>query len=116
MKQAAFTAWACLPFLLGTVTGVFADSWTCHKADLTRHVLAFYPEAPARLPCKVYYSKPRENVVPRALWDAESTEGYCDRKAAEFVAVLKSWGWSCTVDDAEPATGSEAKKTPAPPR
>ncbi|MBW9275043.1 MAG: hypothetical protein K1563_15290, partial [Candidatus Thiodiazotropha sp. (ex. Lucinisca nassula)] len=49
-----------------------ANSWTCHYADLTRNVLIFYPNEPARLPCKVYYTKPKENVMPRTLWNAEN--------------------------------------------
>jgi hypothetical protein len=92
----------CLPGLLTAASGASAESWTCHKADLTRHVLVFYPQAPAALPCKVFYTKPNENVVPRPLWEADNTEGYCERKAAEFVAKLVSWGWRCALDEADP--------------
>jgi hypothetical protein len=47
----------------------------------------------------VYYSKPDENVLPRALWEAENTQDYCERKAADFIEKLKSLGWRCFNDD-----------------
>lgn len=99
MKQAAIPFWLCLSFTLGTASGVFADSWTCTQAELTRQVLTFYPNEPARLPCKVFYSKPTEKVIPRALWKARYDEDFCERKAAEFVNQLEAWGWRCTIDD-----------------
>jgi len=115
LKQSTSTAWICLPVLLATTTAVLAESWTCQKGDLTRHVLVFYPEEPARLPCEVFYSKPRENVVPRALWQAANIEDYCERKAAEFVVKLESWGWRCTVDPLEAASsGPDKVPTPKP--
>ena len=94
----------CLPCLLGMATDVSAEAWACRQGDLTRHVVVYYPEAPARLPCEVFYSKPQENVVPRALWEAANREGYCERKAAEFVAKLESWGWNCVLDEAGAGT------------
>lgn len=89
---------------LGLASDVSAGSWTCHKAELTREVVIFYPEAPARLPCKVFYAKPNENVVPRALWEAENTQDYCEQKAAEFIEELSSSGWGCqaTTPEDEP--------------
>ena len=98
LKQSTSTAWICLPVLLAATMVVFAESWTCQKGDLTRQVLVFYPEKPALLPCEVFYSKPREDVVPRALWQADNIKGYCERKAAEFVVKLESWGWHCRAD------------------
>jgi len=78
-------------------------------------VLVFYPEEPALLPCEVFYSKPKENVVPRALWQAGNIEGYCERKAAEFVVKLESWGWRCRVDPQQAAnSGSDKSPTPRP--
>jgi hypothetical protein len=71
------------------------DSWVCEQADLTREVLIVYPAAPEVLPCQVFYSKPDENLVPRMLWEARNTEGYCEEKATEFVRTLESWGWQC---------------------
>ncbi len=85
----------CLLVFLGLAAEVAASSWTCHKAELTREVVIFYPEAPARLPCKVVYAKPKENVLPRALWEAKNTQNYCEDKAAEFLEKLSSLGWRC---------------------
>lgn len=70
-------------------------------AEDIRQVVVFYPEAPARLPCKVFYAKPKENVLPRTLWKATNAENYCEHKAAEFVEQLGSWGWRCFRDDLE---------------
>jgi hypothetical protein len=89
--------------LLGLAAEVSASSWTCRNADLVRHVVVFYPEAPARIPCKVFYTKPNENVLPRALWHAENKENYCEQKAAEFIERLGSMGWRCVSDGPEAA-------------
>lgn len=91
----------CLLVLLGLACEASAGSWTCHSGALTREVLIFYPEAPARLPCKVFYAKPGENVLPRALWEATSTPNYCEQKAAEFVEKLSSSGWRCSATTSE---------------
>jgi hypothetical protein len=85
----------CLLVFLGLASEVSASSWTCHKAQLTREVVIFYPEASARLPCKVFYAKPKENVLPRVLWEAKNTQNYCEQKAAEFIEQLSSLGWRC---------------------
>jgi hypothetical protein len=114
MKQAIVKALVCLPAILMAAEGVSADSWTCRKADLTRQVTVFYPEAPALLPCKVFYTKPNENVLPRPLWEADNTEGYCERKAAEFVGRLTSWGWNCEQDASEQAANGESTEAAAP--
>ena len=115
MKRSVFAAVACLPWLFGLAGGVLADSWTCEYADLKRHVVVYYPDAPAPLPCEVFYSKPQENVVPRKLWEAAHSEGYCERKAAAFVARLESWGWRCAVDEPETETGDVTGEQVAPP-
>ena len=112
MKRSTFTVWACLPVLLVTFTGTYASSWTCHKADLTRHVLVFYPDGPAQVPCKVMYSKPMENVMPRALWESANTHDYCERKAIEFVTRLESMDWHCVEDDLRQDASSEPEKMP----
>jgi hypothetical protein len=89
----------CLLLFPGLASEVSASSWTCQNAGLTRQVVVFYPEAPARLPCKVFYSKPKENVLPRALWEANNTQNYCERMAAAFIEKLSSSGWHCFIDD-----------------
>jgi hypothetical protein len=87
-----------LPILI-LPSEIFADSWTCHQGALTRNVVIFYPSAPYRLPCRVYYTKPDEDVMPRTLWKAELEENYCQRKASEFVGKLESLGWQCSVSE-----------------
>ncbi len=76
----------------------FANSWTCHYGELTRNVVIFYPNEPNKLPCKVYYTKPKENVMPRTLWKAENDDTYCKRNAVEFIETLESKGWHCSLD------------------
>ena len=115
LKRSLITALVCTPWLFGMAGEAPADSWTCRQGDLTREVVVYYPDAPAPLPCEVFYSKPQENVVPRALWKAANAEGFCERKAAEFVDRLESWGWHCAPDDVEPVSAGEAGETPAAP-
>ena len=91
----------CLLVLPGLAADVSASSWTCRNNGLTRHVVVFYPQAPARLPCKVFLARPDENVLPRVLWEAENTQNYCEHKAAEFVERLGSLGWRCSGEDLE---------------
>ncbi len=76
-------------------------------------MLVFYPDEPVRLPCKVMYSKPTENVMPHPLWESENTQDYCEQKATEFVAKLASMGWRCTEDDRRQDTIEESETTPA---
>ena len=106
MRKEIVAVWFSLPVFLGISTGASGDSWTCDKADLTRQLIIVYPEAPKTLPCGVFYIKPDENVLPRALWEASHTEGYCEEKAAEFVSKLESWRWRCMRDETEQASGS----------
>jgi hypothetical protein len=101
MKCLAAGAVLCLLVFPGLTAEVAAGSWTCRQDGLTRHVVVFYPEAPAQLPCKVFYSRPEENVMPRALWESENTQGYCEQKAAGFVRKLSSAGWRCLGDKEE---------------
>jgi len=101
MKCLNFGLSLCLLVFLGFASEVFASSWTCQKAEHTRQVVVFYPEAPVRLPCKVFYAKPKENVLPRALWAAINTQNYCEHKAAELIEELSSLGWHCYSDDLE---------------
>lgn len=99
MKYLKFGSPVCLLIIAGLASEVSASSWTCQKAERTRQVVVFYPEAPARLPCKVFYAKPDENVMPHALWEANNEQNYCENKAAEFVEKLSSLGWHCVSDD-----------------
>jgi hypothetical protein len=99
MKYLNFRFPVYLLVFLALASEVSASAWTCQKAGITRQVVVFYPEAPARLPCKVFYAKPNENVLPRALWESQNTQNYCERKAVEFIEKLSSSGWNCFSDD-----------------
>jgi len=99
MKSLNSVSAVCLLVFPGLTSDVLASAWTCQSAELTRQVVVSYPDAPARLPCKVFYSKPDENVVPRVLWEAINTPDYCEHKAAEFIKKLSSSGWRCLSDD-----------------
>jgi hypothetical protein len=101
MKYQNFRSLVCLLAFPGLASEVSASSWTCQKAQLTRQVVVFYPEAPVRLPCKVFYAKPKENVLPRAVWEAVNTQNFCEHKAAELIEELSSLGWRCFRDDTE---------------
>ena len=99
MKYLSFGSPMCMLVFLGLTSDVSASSWTCQKVEFTRQVIVFYPEAPSRLPCKVFYEKPNENVLPSALWEAKKTRNYCDHKAAELIENLSSFGWHCSSVD-----------------
>jgi hypothetical protein len=101
MKYLNFRSPVCLLVFLGLASEVTASSWTCQNAGLTRQVVVFYPDAPERLPCKVFYAKPKENVLPRALWESQNTQDYCEQKAVEFIDKLSSSGWRCFRDEQE---------------
>lgn len=95
MKYLNSKSWVYLLIFLGMTPESFANSWTCQYAELTRNVLIFYPNAPDQLPCKVYYTKPMENIMPRTLWKAKNEANFCQRKAEEFIKKLTLRGWRC---------------------
>ncbi len=99
MKNLIFKSLVSLLTFLVMPSESFANSWTCHYAELTRNVVIFYPNEPNTLPCKVYYTKPKENIMPRTLWKAEHEDTYCERKAVEFINNLESKGWQCASDN-----------------
>jgi len=91
----------CLLLILGLASEVSASTWSCQNGGITRQVIVYYPEAPARLPCKVFYAKPDENVLPHAVWEGKNTKNYCEHKAVDFVEKLRSLGWRCFSNDLE---------------
>jgi hypothetical protein len=99
MKYLNSGSLVCLLVSLGLASDVSAGTWTCQKGTITRQVVVYYPEAPARLPCKVFYAKPNENVLPRVLWEGKNTQNYCEDKASEFIENLSSMGWRCFGED-----------------
>ena len=71
--------------------------YLCELQGLTRRVEVDYESTQYSIPCSVNYYKDTEAPGEvNTLWNATNIEGYCEEKAAGFVAKLKSWGWSCT--------------------
>lgn len=113
MKAPACATWP-LPLVLAvSMSSATAGSWTCRYGDLTRQVLTVYPNPSAALPCEVYYSKPTEKTIPRALWRAKHDADFCERRAFRFVQQLESWGWACTADQADAPPGGDDEKSSA---
>lgn len=70
--------------------------YSCAQQGLTRRIEVDYLNAPGVIPCEVNYYKDSE--VPdtkQTLWQAQSSQGYCEDKAQGFVAKLSNWGWDC---------------------
>lgn len=103
IKYLKFGSLVCLLVFL-ELASASASSWSCQSSKHTREVVVFYPQAPSRLPCKVYYAKPEENVLPRALWEAINTPNYCEHRAEELVEKLSSAGWHCFLDKLDKQT------------
>ncbi len=75
--------------------GQGAQGYQCAIGDLQRRVEILY-EAGGSVPCEVHYYKKAEAENERqVLWRALNEEGYCERKAREFVVKLEGMGWSC---------------------
>lgn len=71
--------------------------YLCELQGLTRRVEVDFESTQSSIPCSVNYYKDTEAPGEvNTLWNATNIEGYCEDKAAGFVAKLKSWGWSCT--------------------
>lgn len=83
--------------------GQGADAYKCSYGDLQRRV-EILTEPGVAVPCQVHYYKDSEAPGERqVLWNAATEAGYCERKAAEFIAKLEGWGWTCAAGDAAPA-------------
>ncbi len=94
-----------------------AQNYQCTYGDLQRRVEILY-ETGVTVPCEVHYYKDTEAPgEPQVLWRAMSEEGYCERKAQEFVAKLGELGWTCGPNDAaamdaEPVPVEDAEPVP----
>jgi len=98
MEHKDFQTWVIPLAFLGVVSESTASSWTCRNIGLTRHVSAFYPDAPAPLPRKIYDMKTTKNALPSALWEAGNKEGSCEHKVEKFIGKPRSLGWQCSSD------------------
>ena len=104
---------AALAFgLPGLAVAQATTSYQCSLGELQRRV-EILTEPGVSVPCEVHYYKDTEAPGDRqVLWSASAEEGYCERKAQEFVAKLESWGWACSAGGAAPAP--EGESMPAP--
>ncbi|HTF98771.1 MAG TPA: hypothetical protein VL995_21715 [Cellvibrio sp.] len=80
----------------GNAFAVEPVKYTCTLNNAERIIEVSYTGDKA-VPCAVNYTK---DGATQSLWNYESTEGQCEAKAAEFVEKQKSWGWSCTENNA----------------
>ncbi|MFQ5547518.1 MAG: hypothetical protein ACE5FV_04445 [Woeseia sp.] len=101
--------------LPGLAAAQGADKYQCKYGDLQRRVEIFH-ETGVTVPCEVQYFKDTEAPGERqVLWRAMNEEGYCERKAQEFIAQLTEWGWNCGPSDvSEPASEPEPVSEPEP--
>lgn len=68
-------------------------------ADLARHIEIELDDPASGLPCTVV-DRPDRNTR-KVLWRAEHELGFCQRRAKETLAVLKTRGWACRPEDSD---------------
>ena len=79
-------------FIFSTVATA-NEEYVCNFGDNKRLISVNYENEQEQVPCQVKYDK---GLGIETLWNAQSEVGYCESKAAEFVAKQESWGWSCS--------------------
>lgn len=72
--------------------------YSCSRDEHIRRVVIDYQSNNSPVPCQVIYSKDTEGGSQKTLWQAQTTAGYCEKKAEEFVNKLDSWGWKCKLE------------------
>ena len=105
---------ALLLTLLPALAFTQATETRCTNGDLVRRVVIM-SEPGVSVPCEVHYYK--ETEAPgddQVLWSASSQEGYCEEQAANFVAKLEGWGWSCGAGEAAAAPPAPAEPADPP--
>ena len=73
-----------------------ATAYACSMSKLKRTVTVEYEKQDAKVPCKVNYVRDVDSGETKVLFSAAAEEGFCEKKAGEFVQKLKSGGWTCT--------------------
>ncbi len=90
--------------LLATSVSAFAAQDTktvCTHGDKTRVIEVVYTTDDV-VPCEVRYTKSEGTSTP---WKAANKAGYCEEKAAAFIAKQEGWGWACeAANEAMPAS------------
>jgi hypothetical protein len=66
----------------------------CKMAELERTVEVVYADPGQPVPCEVLYAKADAGTI-EILWRANHEAGYCEERAAAFVARLEQLGWDC---------------------
>lgn len=77
-------------------TQASAAGYTCTLSKLRRAVSVAYEKPDSKVPCKVNYVRDVDSGETKVLFSAAAEEGFCEKKATEFVEKLESSGWTCT--------------------
>ncbi len=75
--------------------GGAGTDFTCSMNSAQRTVKVSYEKEGSKVPCKVNYVRDAASGEEKVLYNATTEEGYCEKKASEFVEKLKSSGWTC---------------------
>ena len=92
MRQLLFLYMGVCALLLSPLV-MSNEIYACLHNGLERTIKVSYANSDSQVPCKVVYEK---SSGAQILWSSESEAGYCQTKAAEFVASQRGWGWNCT--------------------
>lgn len=72
--------------------------YACTKETDSRKIIVDYPRG-TPLPCRVNYDKsPKASQEVETIWQAINEEGFCEARADNLAARLKSTGWDCEKD------------------
>lgn len=69
------------------------EVYACQHDGLKRTIKISYESTDSKIPCKVVYEKDSGTQI---LWSSHNEVGYCEAKAASFIARQRGWGWDCT--------------------
>ena len=94
MKRSNRSRSGAAVFLLLTAGLTQAEPTVCTLAELERSVEVVYSNPGQTVPCEVLYAKNDAGTI-ETLWRANNEAGYCEDKAAAFLARLESLGWDC---------------------
>ncbi len=117
MRLLFFTLTALLSGLLSQSAFAFESSdlvSTCTNGKVTRKVVVVYAQTGKKFPCQVIYVKDTERPGKvEILYEANTSSGFCERKAGEFLGkVLSSWKCEGNIEVRKPASGETPPKSP----
>jgi len=96
IKKILLTLTVIIPVTLPSLVIAEAEQRTvCDSGDVRHIVEVEYPQGWA-VPCRVRFTSPGDS---RIVWRAETSEGFCERKAEEIVERRKSAGWDCRTEE-----------------